>query len=281
MPFVRAASLYAWQAGSMTVANFDEEAAWHRLAKNRQSLIAIEDTVCHVRMVGDSAFVATDVDVNIGPSVVNAVEALAHAIEDFVGHPVQAYQYHRKFLGKENQYEKVMVADGTHRHFTSWEDIQLSQIEEETGHHVPGISYSREELGWIQGEAARLAAAVAADQTRRRAMTKVYEINRLREPGVAAREQASKQDWPRIARLSCECRETGIDPLDMKQVEDFADRADLSVQDRHGFISLFQDPIYHHPRGYINGRHRIQAMLEAGVKRVVIRIDEEVSGLDR
>jgi len=81
-----------------------------------------------------------------------------------------------------------------------------------------------------------------------------------------------RREWRRIAAVSVEVLEQGVDPLDREAVLAYAASSLSGDRDRLCLCSLFSDPIVVSPgeEVFTNGRHRTHAMRMAGVERAAI-----------
>jgi hypothetical protein len=152
-------------------------------------------------------------------------------------------------------------------------------------------------LGWARGRiqcaptgrqadelvaayATRLAAEDADQERREIASFEVVDLSDLPSTPEEFAERYPDSDWSAIAELAVAAFESGISPRDLRAVERFAARSELSPHDRSALLSLFVDPIVARPGDdhFTNGRHRVAAMRRASVRRCVVHTH---AGYDR
>jgi hypothetical protein len=95
----------------------------------------------------------------------------------------------------------------------------------------------------------------------------VTDQGSLRRGGSVDYEGA---DWKAIAVAAESYLATGGDPNDSEDACRVGRETGLSESDLHWLQDLFSDPISLSDDNYGNGRHRTEAMREAGVERIVI-----------
>jgi hypothetical protein len=81
-------------------------------------------------------------------------------------------------------------------------------------------------------------------------------------------------DWYSVSQVAVEVFEAGVDPLDRGEVKHRVAQSNLREADRSWAEDLFCQPvaIYSRSRLWVDGRHRTQAMREAGVKRCLAQV---------
>jgi hypothetical protein len=81
-------------------------------------------------------------------------------------------------------------------------------------------------------------------------------------------------DWYTIARTAVDVLGSGVDPMDRDAVQELVSRCDLVQSTSDHVMVTFTNPIamYDVSRQWVNGRHRVQAMREAGAERCVLQV---------
>lgn len=92
-----------------------------------------------------------------------------------------------------------------------------------------------------------------------------------------------RADWHKASKTAIrylrDAQRAGIDPIcwdgdTLDYVDDRAEREGITGVDLEALISLFHSPIgVSHPRDYWDGQHRARAMMDAGVRRTVVRTE--------
>ncbi len=138
---------------------------------------------------------------------------------------------------------------------------------------IPPIDLTPDELGWLNSARAAEEAERIAGEERARDEFQIVHLAALRRTDVSVERRYRGQRWREIAAAACAAFRSGVDPLDDEQLLRIAKKTLPSKIDRHGFMSLFTTPICMGESGsYINGRHRVEAMREAGVVECVVTI---------
>lgn len=81
-------------------------------------------------------------------------------------------------------------------------------------------------------------------------------------------------DWRSVANVAVEILNADVDPLDHEAIRRCVLAAKLRKSDREWAIELFTNPIgiYAGSRRWVDGRHRIEAMRQAGVVVCVLQM---------
>jgi hypothetical protein len=81
-------------------------------------------------------------------------------------------------------------------------------------------------------------------------------------------------DWRSVADVAVELMNAHVDPLDEDEVRRLVVAAKLRRNDREWAIQLFTNPIgiYAESRNWVDGRHRVEAMRQAGVEMCVLKV---------
>lgn len=251
----------------------------------RHELFDFDRSLCHLRVFEGGAdeplrVIATDVEENSGQSITNAVEGLAAAIDARVarGRQFDLVLCHPVFEvpGGSVSYCRVTFLEASRYSGPEWHHMDARQVESHLAvGPLPDPLYTVDERLRLAGMRERDEAEAAAILAQERASMQVVALQDLPAPRVDLDEYYLAADWPAIARASEDILCAGVDPLDRDAVGLEVQRCLLAEQDRSWLFSLFRDPIVVslEVSQYINGRHRTEAMLRAGVERCVIHVE--------
>ena len=107
---------------------------------------------------------------------------------------------------------------------------------------------------------------------------RVVELISLPDTGLAEADldgwHGRGVDWQAVSQAAVDALTSGLDPVDREAVESATQWKKLATRDREWAKQLLTQPIclYAVSRRWVDGRHRVEAMRVASVRRCVVQL---------